>query len=37
MTIVQAALYAAVRTGSTQLAKTFNLLDNELLLHTIEQ
>jgi hypothetical protein len=24
-------------TGSTELAKTFNLLDSELLLHTIEQ
>lgn len=37
MTIVQAMLYAAANTSSTRRAKTFDLLDNELLLHTIEQ
>jgi hypothetical protein len=37
MTIVQATLYAAIHTGSMRRAKTFDLLDNELLLHTIEQ
>jgi hypothetical protein len=37
MTIMQTTLDAAIHTGSVRGAKTFDLLDNELLLHTIEQ
>jgi hypothetical protein len=37
MIIMQATLGAAIHTGSTRGAKAFDLLDNELLLHTIEQ
>jgi hypothetical protein len=36
MTIMQATLHAVDHTGSTRCAKTFDLLDNKLLLHTIE-
>jgi hypothetical protein len=37
MIIMQTTLDAAIHTGSMRGAKTFDLLDNELLLHTIEQ
>jgi hypothetical protein len=37
MTIVQATLHVTNHAGSTRCAKAFDLLDNELLLHTIEQ
>jgi hypothetical protein len=37
MTIMQVTLYLAIHAKSTQGAKPFDLLDNEILLHTIEQ
>jgi hypothetical protein len=37
MVVVQTTLYAAYQTGSTRRTKTVDLLDNELLLHAIEQ